>query len=407
MYSSIVWCFFIFALGGCVGSFLNVVIYRLPRDLSLIYPGSACPKCSKSIGWYDNIPMVSWVVLGGKCRNCGARISGRYFVVELLTGCMFLGVFIFYFGRELGFLERSPIAGMPGLMEGGWLIFLLHIVLLSGLVAASAIDLELWVIPLWLCWFITGVGVAGCAIVPYLVSPVQISDFLLVPYVKNATVGLTGTALAAGGGIGMVISLVLLFTGVIKQSYVLENDEDMELEAGLEGDKPAGTGEPDPEDPNFDHRAEVFKEILFLGPIVICAVLFVICVRRFDQFGQIWVKFTDLPFAGGFLGGLFGYFVGAGIVWLTRILGTLGFGKEAMGLGDVHLMGAAGAFLGPGYVTAAFFAAPFFGLFWALSQMFFKKTRQIPYGPFLSLAVFAVIIAHNPIREYIQSIFYK
>ena len=91
------------------------------------------------------------------------------------------------------------------------------------------------------------------------------------------------------------------------------------------------------------------------------------------------------PAVAGLLGSVFGYFVGCATVWATRILGTLGFGKEAMGLGDVHLMGAAGAVVGPIMVVIAFFIAPFFGLGWALFQMFFKKIRQIPYGPFLSM----------------------
>ena len=77
------------------------------------------------------------------------------------------------------------------------------------------------------------------------------------------------------------------------------------------------------------------------------------------------------------------------------------FGKEAMGLGDVHLMGAAGAVMGPGWVVLAFFVAPFFGLLWALYQFFSKKSRQIPYGPFLSLAVLVVILFHDRIYAYL------
>ena len=77
-----------------------------------------------------------------------------------------------------------------------------------------------------------------------------------------------------------------------------------------------------------------------------------------------------------------------------------------MGLGDVHLMGAAGAVIGPVFVVIAFFLAPFFGLAWAAYQTFFKKTRQIPYGPFLSLAVFAVMIFHNFFRMYIATVYF-
>ncbi len=105
------------------------------------------------------------------------------------------------------------------------------------------------------------------------------------------------------------------------------------------------------------------------------------------------------------MGSIWGYFVGCGIVWGIRIFGTLAFGKEAMGLGDVHLMGAAGAVIGPVYVVIAFFVAPFFGLTWAGFQMFFKKIKQIPYGPFLSLGIFVVIILHDWIRDYMSFVF--
>ena len=88
-------------------------------------------------------------------------------------------------------------------------------------------------------------------------------------------------------------------------------------------------------------------------------------------------------------------------------VGTLGSGKEAMGLGYVHLMGGAGAIIGGVLVFVAFFVAPFFGLAWALFQMFFKKTRQIPYGPFLSLGILVVIILHDRIFNYLNFVFYR
>ena len=87
-----IWVAFAFAFGACVGGFLNVVIYRLPRDKSLVRPGSACPGCNKAIAFYDNIPLVSWLMLGGKCRNCKTSISFRYFVIELLTAIIFAGL---------------------------------------------------------------------------------------------------------------------------------------------------------------------------------------------------------------------------------------------------------------------------------------------------------------------------
>lgn len=85
--------------GMALGSFLNVVIYRLPRHESLIRPGSHCPNCNSAVRWYDNVPVVSWLVLRGRCRDCGHRISPRYLIVESMTGAAFaLAMWRFGFG---------------------------------------------------------------------------------------------------------------------------------------------------------------------------------------------------------------------------------------------------------------------------------------------------------------------
>jgi leader peptidase (prepilin peptidase)/N-methyltransferase len=83
----------IFLFGLAFGSFLNVVIHRLPRDLSVVTPGSACPSCKQSIRAYDNVPVLSWLILRGHCRHCGAPISPRYILVELLTALLFLACY--------------------------------------------------------------------------------------------------------------------------------------------------------------------------------------------------------------------------------------------------------------------------------------------------------------------------
>jgi leader peptidase (prepilin peptidase)/N-methyltransferase len=145
---------------------------------------------------------------------------------------------------------------------------------------------------------------------------------------------------------------------------------------------------------------------VFLVPILVCCAAVYLIGQRFPQIHDWWRNSSQKPAIAGLFGSLWGYFVGCGIVWAVRILGTLGFGKEAMGLGDVHLMGAAGAVIGPVFVVAAFFIAPFFGLGWAGFQMLFKKTRQIPYGPFLSLGVLGVMIFHDRIIDYLNFIRY-
>jgi leader peptidase (prepilin peptidase)/N-methyltransferase len=86
----ILYIIFIFAIGLAAGSFANVCIYRMPRDESVSVPRSHCPACNRTIAWYDNIPVLSFILLGGKCRHCGARISYQYPLIELLTGILFV-----------------------------------------------------------------------------------------------------------------------------------------------------------------------------------------------------------------------------------------------------------------------------------------------------------------------------
>ncbi len=87
---------FIFLTGLCIGSFLNVCIWRIPRDESIAWPGSHCPACNHPIAPWDNIPLLSWLILNGKCRHCKAPISPRYFLVELLTGALFAALWILH-----------------------------------------------------------------------------------------------------------------------------------------------------------------------------------------------------------------------------------------------------------------------------------------------------------------------
>jgi leader peptidase (prepilin peptidase)/N-methyltransferase len=117
---------FAFAFGLVVGSFLNVVVHRLPRDESLAWPGSRCPKCETPIAFYDNVPVLSWLMLRGRCRHCRAPIAWRYPALELLTGGLFLALALRH-----GFSVETLL----------WMAFS------AALVAAAAIDFEHQIIP--------------------------------------------------------------------------------------------------------------------------------------------------------------------------------------------------------------------------------------------------------------------
>jgi len=117
---------FLFIAGAMTGSFLNVCIVRLPLEKSIVFPGSHCVACRTPIQWYDNIPLISWLVLGGRCRACKIRISFRYWLVELLTGITF---FLFY--RYYGI---QPVL---------WP----YLVMVSGFIVATFVDFEYRIIP--------------------------------------------------------------------------------------------------------------------------------------------------------------------------------------------------------------------------------------------------------------------
>lgn len=134
----------IILIGLLVGSFLNVCIYRLPRHLSIVSPGSACPGCATPIRFYDNIPLISYILLRGRCRKCGARISGRYPLVEALNGllywsalstfgigwhlplvCAFVSAMIVITFIDLDFQIIPDVVTLPGIgigVLGAWLV---------------------------------------------------------------------------------------------------------------------------------------------------------------------------------------------------------------------------------------------------------------------------------------------
>ena len=192
-----------FVFGSIVGSFLNVCIWRMPRNESIVKPGSHCPHCNKTILWYDNIPFISYLLLKGKCRFCKAKISFNYFLVELITASLFLITFNFY--------GLSPL-------------FFIYAALFSSFVVMTFIDLKFQIIPDEITYPGVALGFILSLIYPALqasetISQAALNSFLgiLVGGGSIYLIGVVGEFLfkkeAMGGGDVKLLAMVGAFIG--------------------------------------------------------------------------------------------------------------------------------------------------------------------------------------------------
>ena len=260
--------FFSFWLGACIASFLNVVIWRVPRGESIVSPPSHCPKCNAPIKWWQNIPIISWLALRGRCAPCREPISPRYVCVETLGGALFLAAFLRLW------MPQVPI----------W-ISVVHLLVMwiwiSLMIVGSFIDFDLQLLP----------------------------DFTTV------------------GGMILGVAEAAVFSGF-----------------------------------NFAY-----------GP---------------GLGASVWAKLA--PIIHSLVGLAFGF----GLMWLVRWLGSKAFKREAMGMGDVLLMGAVGALFGPEAVLAVIMLSSVFGSIVGLGMILASKAKfgrfvAIPYGPYICLGCLA------------------
>jgi leader peptidase (prepilin peptidase) / N-methyltransferase len=406
MASHLVLILFLFALGASVGSFLNVVVWRMPRiehdpnDRSILgpmlktieglsNPPSHCPKCNNPLKWYDNIPVLGWIKLGGKCRFCGQPISMRYPTVEAIAGLLFVFYYVMFFIVQFGPCAARPVmVEDPSLgafrmipralaIQQDWPIYLLYMFMIGGLLASSLIDAELFIIPIEIPWALAAVGILTHTII----------DKPSLPGALNATP--SAAALAIGGALGLVVSIILFRYNVIPQSFP-EGEPMQDAE-------PGAIDPPAPPMTRGQVTYEMGKEIVFLLPPMVLSIVAYFVLR-----GSAWDRFVlDHHWFSGFAGAVLGALVGALVVWITRILGTLAFGRLAMGLGDVHLMFGVGAIIGGALATVAFFIAPFFGIVIAIYMLLTGKRREIPYGPYLSLGTAFVLLFGCPLLGWL------
>lgn len=429
----LLWIIFLLALGACIGSFLNVVIYRLPRGQSIVFPGSHCPFCGRPIRWYDNIPIVSYLVLGARCRDCKVPISSRYLVIEAATAARVVGLYVCYYMLNLRHGAGSFLHTWPA--------FLAHATLLCGLLAASVVDLELYLIPLEVMWFCSLVGVAMATWRPCL-GGVQ-GGGLLTPASPVAA------AVALAAVLGLAIAYVLMRFGFIQPSFLDAEESSAEPapqpppSAPPRPKKKAAKTDPAPPPPSLwrmvprlvlsilsatvlasvpflgkrdeqsqsvafsaengvNPRKEILRELIFLSPAIILALGAAIVLGHCRTAHDAWFALFDKklhPALASHLTGLgsavFGYVIGGLWVWGVRILGTLALGKEAMGMGDVHILAAIGAVTGWVVPSITFFVAPLIGLLWAA----ILRKRELPFGPSLALASLVVMLFYDPIVE--------
>jgi leader peptidase (prepilin peptidase)/N-methyltransferase len=166
---------FLFVFGACIGSFANVCIARIPKSLSVVLPGSLCPVCKKPIKFYDNIPILSYLLLRGRCRNCGVKIGPRYLLVEIVSGAAALLIFS-YHGISLG---------------------LLHFIFFELLLIISCIDID-------------------HRIIPNILSLPGILFFFVVSFLSQGIITWQESFLGIMAGGGILYLIALMYYGVKK-----------------------------------------------------------------------------------------------------------------------------------------------------------------------------------------------
>jgi len=371
---------FVFCFGACVGSFLNVVIYRLPAGMSVTTPPSRCPTCGARLQFFrENLPILGYVLVRGHCRYCGVRISPQYMIIELMMALMFLGLYLVLFAIPRGTPWLSGIGGPwwdANTFMRAFPAYFAYAFLLAGLVAMTVIDARTFTIPIQIPLFITFTAFIAYPLQALLPRWNTVSQTWPIP----ATCW-HGVAVAFAGMAGILISYLLLKSGRFRYSFA--DYHEYVKEGETLGDYPHA-------------RREMRLELIYLLPCIIG-------ISAGWIFGR-YLPSGPPPVILQALGASFaGYLTGGGLIWGIRILGTLGFGREAMGLGDVHLLAAVGAVLGWFDPILVFFLAPFSGLLWAVVSMgmasvFKRARRELPYGPHLAVATLVVILCRPGIH---------
>ncbi len=400
---------FVFAFGACVGSLINVLVYRLPQGMPVVLPSSRCPNCETKLTWRENVPILGWLSLGGRCRFCKAKISAEYPIVETIVAVLFAATYVICYlppsltaGIDLKFLGViQPEWALNGFSRT-WPAFATLLILLGSLVAMTLVDFRTFTIPLILTWVPVGVALVMHPLNAMLVSPggLRHSAGTLGDWII-ATPGPGGwwwVGACAGAILGLVISNLMLAAGLISRSFADYDAWEQEALVRFRQEHP-DADEPGSDTPElwvqYPHaRREMVRELAFLAaPVGLGWLGGEILLRLADAAAvPLWLQ--------ALTGVAMGYLIGGAIVWGVRILGSLLFGKEAMGLGDVHVLAAIGACLGWPDATLAFFAAVLVGLVSAIlgAVRGANASRMLAFGPCLAIGA-AVVLYAKPLLE--------
>lgn len=432
--------------GACVGSFLNVVIYRLPRDLSIHRPRwSFCSSCKHTIRFYDNIPVLSFLLLRGRCRHCKAAIPVRYPIVEALTALLFMLLADAFFMEQ----TRTGFVGLPEDLP----IFIGYAALVAGLLVVSAIDLEEYMVDVVVIVAVAAIGLLGhllwtptaasiyfyprpsaglgagsmvAAVVMLLVKllasrtreaehseqgdsesaaasaptehPAQPS---LLPAVLFVVViaGWVGLWLAGRNAtdalgfhlrVGLVIGSAFV---VLVASSMVHRPADKQVVEAIERERRTA-------------RRLVLREAAGLLPAVLAGGLSTWLVWHVPAIQAVWKPVwlwqpigTSWQPILGLATGLSGLLLAGGIAWGVRIVFTLIFGKEALGFGDVYILAGVGAVAGWEVGLMVIPLAACLALAGLMVQAVRKFAKAVPFVPWLGMATVLAIIYRDPLVE--------
>lgn len=426
---------FLWLLGLCVGSFLNVVVYRLPLGMSIAEPRrSFCPRCRAGIGWHDNLPLLSWLLLRGRCRHCAAPISIRYPLVEALTGLVFVLVYHILFVAQ----AREGLVAAEVPRDGALLV--VWLVLAAGLLACAAMDIVSYTVDvrvtlvvlaasivLHALWprgeFLTPTAAtagAAAATAVFVASAVLLwvsmrgaeaeeddrpppadepeeeaganrlaGVFGALTFVVLGAVVVT-SGLVTGPDRGFLVNLAaglsllaMFLTIVLAGGQQRRADE--EIRQAIEDEQPLA-------------RGTALRELVWLTPAIAAGLLACIAVsaqpavREFWRAVVVWSPGAGFTPVGGAVFAIHGAMVGAAAGWTLRILFTLVFGREAFGTGDIYILAAAGAAAGWDIALLGLLLAVGVALLGWMIGLALKATVMIPFGPWLALGFLLALL---------------